>query len=267
MPASASLERRQHLRAAPASSAAATAPRSRSTWRGAPRSLQRLLEAGRDLALAVVRDERDPLAGLDRQARLDGVARAGQQIGEAGAENHPIIVAGARAPRTLAARSLMTRTAMLVSRTRMIEPRTSAATPTVPAPDRQRPRATSARGPRSERRQHRTEQRRQRRRCEAAEREVEALQHVQQHRRPLLGRRQLVAAGARTRALGIRAPCGRRPLPSPRAAAPDRAPDRPRAPAGCSCSSPGPTTRWSGWPARRSARRRRTDWLAGPLGF
>ena len=42
---------------------------------------QRAVEAGRDLAARAIGDERDALAGLNRQAGLDGVARAGQQIG------------------------------------------------------------------------------------------------------------------------------------------------------------------------------------------
>ena len=94
---------------------------------------QRAVQARRYLAARPVGDERDALAGLDRKARLDGVARAWQQIGRRWTENHPDYCSRACA-RTLAARSLMTRTAMLVSRTSRSDPRTRAATPIVPAP-------------------------------------------------------------------------------------------------------------------------------------
>ncbi len=42
---------------------------------------QRAVQACRDLAARAIGNERDALAGLDRQAGLDGVARARQQIG------------------------------------------------------------------------------------------------------------------------------------------------------------------------------------------
>ena len=53
-----------------------------------PAVAQRLFETRRDLPARLVRDQRDTLAGLDRQAGADRVLRAGHQVGTSGAERH-----------------------------------------------------------------------------------------------------------------------------------------------------------------------------------